>query len=617
MSLFSTLTNRIFLASAALTLLCISTAIYVVNRRVTEAVEDELRRALMQSSALVDEQRQSVSDRYTVFARTVADLPKLKAAVATDDPPTVLPIAADYARTVDANLLLVTDAAGRALAERSQAHPAPPAAGLPSVAAALRGREETAFWVLPGGILQVVSVPIGAGAAPAEIVGSLTLGFEFDDELAARFKAQTGSDIAFATSGRVVASTLGAGPRAGLAALAGASGVSSARLGGAEYLVLVRPLVLPGSRGAGRPPAPGPIVSGPGGEAPAAPIAIILRSRTDRLRLLEPIRAALLGTGLLAVLLAVGLSYGIARTVTRPLAAITTTMREITASGDLERKIAWPESRWKDEDARLLATTFNSLTASLSRFQREAAQRERLSALGRMSTVISHEVRNPLMIIKGSLRALLAESPSPAAVHEAASDIDGEVTRLNRLVNDVLDFAKPLGFDLEPVDLNALCAQCVAAAAGSPDGGLAIRQTLDPAAAPFVTDEERLRSVLVNLIANARHAVEGRYGGGLPAGADPSIEVETRRVEGGVAIEVRDGGAGIEPAALPRVFEPYFTTRRAGTGLGLAIARNIVEGLGGTIRITSRAGAGTRVRIELPDRAVAGPSESKGAGEPS
>ena len=107
------------------------------------------------------------------------------------------------------------------------------------------------------------------------------------------------------------------------------------------------------------------------------------------------------------MLLATLLSFAVARTITRPLAAITDVMREVAATGDLTRKIALGEGRrWDDEDARLLATTFNTLTDSVARFQREMSQKERLSSLGRLSTVIAHEVRNPLMIIKGSLHAL-------------------------------------------------------------------------------------------------------------------------------------------------------------------------------------------------------------------
>ena len=89
-------------------------------------------------------------------------------------------------------------------------------------------------------------------------------------------------------------------------------------------------------------------------------------------------------------------------------------MREMASTGDLTRKITLsPNARWEDEDARLLATTFNAMTDSIVRFQREATQRERLSSLGRLSTVVAHEIRNPLMIIKTALRALRGDGVTP------------------------------------------------------------------------------------------------------------------------------------------------------------------------------------------------------------
>src|SRR5204863_3441717 len=174
------------------------------------------------------------------------------------------------------------------------------------------------------------------------------------------------------------------------------------------------------------------------------------------------------------------LSFAVARTITRPLAAITDVMHEVAATGDLTRKIAVGEGRrWHDEDAQLMATTFNTLTDSIARFQREMSQKERLSSLGRLSTVIAHEVRNPLMIIKASLHTLRQPGAGAAALREAVSDIDEEVARLNRVVNEVLDFARPIRYELATADLNALCRESAAAAeAGA--AGPPIHLDLDP-----------------------------------------------------------------------------------------------------------------------------------------
>src|SRR5688572_3933406 len=172
----------------------------------------------------------------------------------------------------------------------------------------------------------------------------------------------------------------------------------------------------------------------------------------------------------------------------------------MSATGDLTRKISLRRAAsWEDEDAKLLASTFNTLTDSIGRFQREAAQRERLSALGRLSTVIAHEIRNPLMIIKASLRTLGGENVARDEVRQALTDVDEEVDRLNRVVNDVLDFARPIRFEFAAADVNAVCADAEQAAHA--DGaGITVELKPDPTLEPFVTDAERLRTALVNIL---------------------------------------------------------------------------------------------------------------------
>jgi two-component system sensor histidine kinase HydH len=308
-------------------------------------------------------------------------------------------------------------------------------------------------------------------------------------------------------------------------------------------------------------------------------------------RFLRSIHTQLIVTLAVAVLLTFLLSFAVARTITQPLAAITDAMREVASTGDLTRKVVFRGSqRWNDEDARLLATTFNTLTDSIARFQVEMSQKERLSSLGRLSTVIAHEVRNPLMIIKAALHGLRQPGLTPAALGEAAADIDEEIARLNRIVNEVLDFARPIRFEFAPADLNVLCRESAAAAQATP--GPAVGLDLDPTLPRVTTDAERLRVALVNLIVNARHAVEGQ--------ATQAVAVSTRVDGRRAAIVVADRGVGIDAPDLTRVFDPYFTTKRGGTGLGLPIAKNIIEGLGGTMTVTSAPGRGTEIRIELP-----------------
>jgi signal transduction histidine kinase len=330
----------------------------------------------------------------------------------------------------------------------------------------------------------------------------------------------------------------------------------------------------------------------------------VLRSRTQRLQFLSTIRNGLVGVLIGTVLLATIMSYAVARTMTRPLAAITGAMRHVAATGDLTRKVALRSRAWDDEDARVLAASFNTLTESISRFQQEAAQKDRLSSLGRLSTVVAHEIRNPLMIISAALSTLRRRDPRDNDVREAIADIDGETRRLNRLVTEVLDFARPMRFEFGTADLNEICRRSVAAAwTGSTLD--AVHLDLDERLPAVTTDAERLRTAFVNILSNARHAVEAVAPS--PSGASsvavaetPTVSVRTRRSGDRVEVTIQDQGTGIAAEDMAHIFDPYFTTRRAGTGLGLPISRNIIEGLGGTIRVRSTRGSGTEISIDLP-----------------
>ncbi len=576
MRLLSSLRSRMFLASAVLAVLCIATAIYIVHGQVTREAERTLEREIVATSAQVDQLRAERAQTFTLMARLIADLPKLKAAIETDDPPTVQDIASGYQSQLKASLMLVTNKRGQLLyAAGGSPRAADIAAHQPAVRDALAGKDSISLLPQPNGILQIVTVPVALEQPQHEILGTMSAGFLLDNELAAQLKQMTGSDVAFGMDGQILASTLPRDHAPALADRLRTTGTSRLVLDNEEYEVLPRTLSA-------------------GDDTPSlhtGPVALILRSRTAQLQSLQTIHAGLFITGVIAVLMAIVLSFTVARTIARPLAAITDVMREVSATGDLTRKIALRHgNRWDDDDARLLATTFNTLTDSIARFQREMSQKERLTALGRLSTVIAHEVRNPLMIIKASLHALRQKDAPVDAVREAVADIDEEVARLNRIVNDVLDFARPIRYELSRADLNALCRESAKAATAS-GAGSEIALDLDPSVAAITTDPERLRLALVNMLINARHAVNGHAA---------AVTLRTRANGERVRIVVADRGEGITPGDLAQIFDPFFTTKRGGTGLGLPIAKNIVEGLGGTIAVTSTPGYGTEIAIDLP-----------------
>jgi signal transduction histidine kinase len=584
----SSLTNRIFLASTLLAILSLGFAFAYVNARASAEVEADLERGIAEAATMVDQNRAMRTDVITTMARVAADAPTLKAAVETKDPPTIQRLLPEFLRIISADLLVITEPKGVVLAS----------AGTDATSLALpRGTSddvEEIMTFLPHarGVLQLVSVPILTGPPPTQgFVGRLTAGFFMDDGLARQFRGVTDSEIAFAAEGHVRASSLGPDSFAVLDQVLGATRPMPILFGGDEYVVLARAM----HQGEG------------------SPVTLTLRSRSERLRFLNTLQAGLVAALIVTILFSTILSYAVARTVTRPLSAVTGAMGDLAATGDLTRKVPVRSRAWDDEDARLLASAFNTLTESIARFQKEAAQKERLSSLGRLSTVIAHEIRNPLMIIRATLTSLRRDHVSAADRLEAAADIDEETTRLNHLVTDVLDFAKPIRFQLAPANLNDVCRASASAAWAGLESD-EVQLVLDPEMPIAVTDAERLRTALVNILTNARHAIHAGSGaraghadgadpdrtGGVAVASQPGVIVRTRYAGGRVAITVQDHGTGISPDDIMHIFDPYFTTRRKGTGLGLPIAKNIIEGLGGAISVTSRVGEGTEIRLDLP-----------------
>jgi signal transduction histidine kinase len=285
------------------------------------------------------------------------------------------------------------------------------------------------------------------------------------------------------------------------------------------------------------------------------------------------------GFVLLLVLMGLMFTSRSLRRLTRPVGDVIEAVGRV-ADGDLTTRVAERGSR----DGRALTRAFNAMASRL-----EAGEEVRR----RLLADVSHELRTPLSVVQGNLEALV-DGVHPADEAHLVAILD-ETKVLSRLVEDLrtLSLAESgaLALHREAIDIGALVRETVASFASRAEP-IGVALEADVSALPQVdADPVRAREILSNLIANAlRYTSRGGR-----------ISVVARAEDSGVAVEVRDTGAGIPPAQIDRIFDRFYKSAESrGAGLGLAIAKQLVEAHGGEISATSVVGKGTDIRFTLP-----------------
>ncbi len=215
---------------------------------------------------------------------------------------------------------------------------------------------------------------------------------------------------------------------------------------------------------------------------------------------------------------------------------------------------------------------------------------DRLSALGELSAGMAHEIRNPLGSIRGTAEIIRDGIDPSDRRYEFTHILIKEVDRLNKVVQDFLEFARPAPVEQGVVTVNEALREVLTLTAQQ-TGKSQVQVHFTPGELPVLPgNQEQLKQAFLNLVLNALQAMTG---GG-------ELTIETLREKGQVLIRFADTGQGIPAENLERIFNPFFTTRQEGTGLGLAITHRIIQGHGGRIEARSRLGEGTTFTIFLP-----------------
>jgi len=236
----------------------------------------------------------------------------------------------------------------------------------------------------------------------------------------------------------------------------------------------------------------------------------------------------------------------------------------------------------------------NNMADSLKekkRLQEELMRSERLVALGRLVTGVAHELRNPLGIVKATVQVMEGEFKSLPEIKEYTRVICEQIDRGNKVIQELLDFGRPSKPIVSPTDLNALLESVLTFTYPMlRQNKIQLAKDFASDLPPAAIDGDRIKQVFVNLILNAIQAMPG---GG-------KLTIQTRAEKDTIQVHFTDTGKGIDPRNLPRIFDPFYSTKEDGAGLGLSISHQIVHMHGGKIWVAETSPSGTTFTVSLP-----------------
>ncbi len=254
---------------------------------------------------------------------------------------------------------------------------------------------------------------------------------------------------------------------------------------------------------------------------------------------------------------------------------------------DEKRRLEQEIKRYAEE----LEMRVDERTAELVATHQRLVHQERVAALGRAAAEVAHEVKNPLaglLLYSLHLRDML-EKPSPEVA--LVDKIVDTINHLNRRIEHILGFARPLSLTAQSGNLNQIINDILELLRSQVTANqIEVRLSLDEQNASWMIDESSMRGALMNLIVNA---IEAMPGGG-------TLSIDSKWTEETLQLEITDTGGGIADDQIKKIFEPFYTTKEQGLGLGMPYAKKIVEEHGGSVSLNTRSGEGTTIRITLP-----------------
>lgn len=579
----------------------LAATVWVVNQRITRQLETEARRSLATAGA-VFQNSQSIRDRNLLLRfRNLPNEPRYKAVFQKNDPDTTRENLGTLLVEQGVDVVLFTPLESVTETGREpMARPRDPLLPLSEFASAssravqhaLNNEEKTDTIRVQNKLYSIVSIPVfGVGRS---LIGALTLGQEIGSDAMQEFSLITGSQIVLLAEGEVIVSSVTT-PQTGeqfaglfrqlIAAPGGTNGAVSQTMIGSEHYFC----------SAGRMTSLG--------EDQALGF-LLLTSYEQSLQALHATKQALLWVSLLAVVLGSAVVWYLVRWVTQPLQELRDSA-EAVGQGDFTVRVA---VRSQDECGEL-AQVFNQMTENLKQSreqleltvetlkttQAQLIQSEKLSGIGEFVAGVAHELNNPLTSVMG-FSELLAQADTNPQHKRHLEMIHKSAQRCQKIVKALLSFARRHKPERKAVCLNGLVEAALEILHYQlRTSGIEVTTTLDPSLPQAMVDAHQIQQVFLNIINNARQAIEAHAPHGW-------IKIATCVRGDQVRVSIQDSGPGIPPESLSKIFDPFFTTKEVGqgTGLGLSLCYGIIKEHGGTITPRSRPGEGATFIIELP-----------------
>jgi signal transduction histidine kinase len=233
-------------------------------------------------------------------------------------------------------------------------------------------------------------------------------------------------------------------------------------------------------------------------------------------------------------------------------------------------------------------------SGELKQVRSRLLESERLSAIGRTTAMVGHDLRNPLQVIVNTLYLarmkleLIPPQIEKKDLEEIYDKIEAQVMYMDKIVTDLQDFSRPINVNPVKTDIKELVEEVLSSVPVPDDVNVSMK--IGKGVPMFQADPPSLKRVLSNLVLNAIQA--------MPSGGNLTVAVSSTDKQ--VIITIEDTGVGIPKKSLPKIFEPFFTTKAQGQGLGLSICKKFVEANGGSIEVESEEGKGTMFTIKLP-----------------